>query len=96
MNKIFLSINIISAIIVIILVGAVESNIYALTDQEQRNLIGFAIGCKDELAGKEPDKTQYDKVDGFSTHSIAYNVGYIDGFNSCSKSFQIDDAIEPN
>jgi hypothetical protein len=96
MNKKFLSIDIIPAIIVIILFGAVERNAYALTDQEQRNLMGFAIGCKDGLAGKEPDKTQYDKADGFSTHSIAYNVGYIDGFNSCSKSFQIYDAIEPN
>jgi hypothetical protein len=93
MNKMILGILTLFAIAIIIN-GILERSANALTDQE-RNLIGFAIGCKDGLAGKEPDKTQYDRTDGFSTHSISYNVGYIEGFNSCSQSFQIDDVIEP-
>jgi hypothetical protein len=94
MNKKFFYVLVISAVLLTIN-AFLEKSIYALTIQEQRNLIGFAIGCKDGLADKEPDKTQYDRADGFSNHSVDYNVGYIEGFNSCSKSFQIDDAIEP-
>ena len=78
----------------IIISGSLEKSVFALTDQE-RNLIGFAIGCKDGLADKAPDRTQYDRAHGFSTHTVSYNLGYIEGFNSCSQSSQIDDAIEP-
>jgi hypothetical protein len=73
----------------IFFIGSSEYKVFALTDKEQRNLIGFAIGCKDGLAGKNPDPTQYDKIHGLSNHSIEYNLGYIEGYNSCSANQKI-------
>lgn len=73
----------------IFVINSLQYKSYALTPQEQRNLIGFAIGCKDALAGKSPDRTQYDKAGGFSTHTVEYNVGYITGYNSCSSNQKI-------
>lgn len=67
----------------IFFIGLPEFKVFALTDKEQRNLIGFAIGCKYGLAGKNPDPTQYDKIYGLSNQSIEYNLGYIEGYNSC-------------
>lgn len=46
------------------MIGALASREFALTLAEQRNLIGFAIGYKDGLSGKNPDPTLYDKMHG--------------------------------
>jgi hypothetical protein len=73
----------------IFFIGSLEFKVFGLTDNEQRNLIGFAIGCKDGLAGKNPDPTQYDKIHGLSNHSVDYNLGYIEGYNSCSANQKI-------
>jgi hypothetical protein len=70
-------------------IGLPAFKVFALTDKEQRNLVGFAIGCKDGLASKNPDPTQYDKIHGLSNHSIEYNLGYIEGYNSCSTNQKI-------
>jgi hypothetical protein len=89
MRKQHLSISLLLITTAILITGIFESKAYALTQDEQRNLIGFAIGCKDGLAGKNPDPTQFDKVHGLSTHSVSYNAGYIEGFNSCSTNIKI-------
>ena len=85
----YLSISLLLVTTAILMIGALESKALALTQDEQRNLIGFAIGCKDGLAGKNPNPTQYDKAHGLSTHSVSYNTGYIEGFNSCSTNIKI-------
>jgi hypothetical protein len=89
MRKQYLSISLLLVTTAILISGIFESKAFALTQDEQRNLIGFAIGCKDGLAGKNPDPTQYDKAHGLSTHSVSYNIGYIEGFNSCSANIKI-------
>lgn len=76
--------------IVVFICGGLFNHIFAITKSEQRYNIGFATGCKDGQAGKDPDPTQYDRVGGFSNHSIQYNNGYIDGYNRCSTGQVID------
>jgi hypothetical protein len=89
MRKQYLSISLLLVTTAILITGIFGSKAYALTQDEQRNLIGFAIGCKDGLAGKNPDPTNYDKAHGLSTHSVSFNAGYIEGFNSCSSNIKI-------
>ncbi len=89
MRKRYISISLLLVTTVILLIGVLGSKAFALTPDEQRNLIGFALGCKDGLAGKNPDPTQFDKAHGLSTHTVSYNAGYIDGFNSCSANIKI-------
>ena len=89
MIKQYLSFSILILTISICYVGLSGFKVFALTDKEQRNLIGFAIGCKDGLAGKNPDPTQYDKLHGLSNHTVEYNLGYIEGYNSCSTNQKI-------
>ncbi len=89
MRKQYLSVSLLIVTTSILVIGTVESKAFALTPEEQRNLIGFAIGCKDGLAGKNPDPTQYDKVHGLSNHTTEYNLGYITGYNACSHSQKI-------
>ncbi|MER5175331.1 MAG: hypothetical protein ABJB73_06075 [Candidatus Nitrosocosmicus sp.] len=84
MRKQYLSISLLVITTAILVSGALESKAFALTPEEERNLIGFALGCKDGLAGKNPDPSQYDKAHGFSTHTADYNLGYINGYNACS------------
>ena len=50
MRKQYLSISLLIVTISILVIGTVESKASALTPEEQRNLIGFAIGCKDGLS----------------------------------------------
>ncbi len=89
MRKQFLSISLLVLITSILVNGALEYRAFALTPAEQRNLIGFAIGCKGGLAGKNPDQTQYDKIHGLSNHTAEYNLGYINGYNACSAGQKI-------
>ena len=73
-----------------LLVGALQHKSFsALTKSQERNLIGFALGCQDGLAVKSPDKTQYDKRDGLSNHTDDYNIGYVNGYNACSANQKI-------
>ena len=71
-----------------------QNHIFVITKAQQNYQVGYAKWCQDGQAGKEPHRTQYDKAGGFSKHSIDYDTGYVDGFNSFSTTFQIDDAIE--
>ena len=48
----YLSISLLVITTAILVSGALESKAFALTPEEERNLIGFALGCKDGLAGK--------------------------------------------
>ncbi len=64
-----------------------------ITKTSTQNQIGYTKGCQDGQAGKNPDPTQYDRVGGFSKHTIDYNNGYIDGYNACSTSQQIDPLV---
>jgi hypothetical protein len=89
MKKQFLSISLLVLITSVLVIGALESKAFALTQAEQRSLIGFAIGCKGGLAGKNPDPSQYDKIHGLSNHTSEYNLGYINGYNACSSSQKI-------
>lgn len=89
MKKDFFLISMAALVCSIFIISSLQYKSFALTQQEQRNLIGFAIGCKDALAGKSPDRTQFDKAGGFSTHSVEYNLGYITGYNSCSTNQKI-------
>ena len=77
MKKQFLSISLLVLTISILVIGSLESRAFALTSTEQRNLIGFAIGCKGGLDGKNPNPTQYDKMHGLSNHTAKYNLGFI-------------------
>ena len=89
MKKQFLSISLFLLTISILTIGTIESKVFALTQAEQRSLIGFAIGCKSGLAGKNPDPAEYDKIHGLSNHTSDYNLGYINGYNSCSSGQKI-------
>ncbi len=94
MKRQILFLSHITAIIVIFTNSILVSNITALTKDGQHYQIGYAKGCQDGQDGKNPDLTKYDKVGGFSKHTIDYNTGYVDGYNTCSQSQQIDDFIE--
>ncbi|MGN6349713.1 MAG: hypothetical protein ACTHLL_08205 [Candidatus Nitrosocosmicus sp.] len=73
-----------------LLVGAFQHKSFSvLTKSQERNLIGFALGCQDGLAGKSPDKAQYDARDWISNHTADYNIGYFNGYNSCSTNQKI-------
>ena len=89
MHKRFLMIGITLIMSSIFINTSAENYIFAISKSKQNYQVGYATGCQDGQSGKEPDRTQYDKVGGFSKHSIAYNTGYVDGFNSCSTTFQI-------
>lgn len=57
-------------IVLLLYVGLSKNHRFAMTKTQQHYNLGFTIGCKDGKAGKDPDLTQYDKVDGFGNHSI--------------------------
>ncbi len=89
MKKQFLSISLLILSTSILVIGTFEFKAFALTQAEQRSLIGFAIGCKGGLASKNPNPAEYDKIHGLSNHTSEYNLGYIDGYNACSSGQKI-------
>ncbi|MER5176477.1 MAG: hypothetical protein ABJB76_07890 [Candidatus Nitrosocosmicus sp.] len=95
MTKQILSVSLMAIITAIFISGPiVAGDVYAKTTKpNQHDQIGYAKGCQDGQAGKSPDPTQYDRVGGFSKHTIDYNNGYIDGYNTCSTSQQIDPMV---
>jgi len=94
MKNLFISLILISTIVVVFLISPLESKFYSMAKSKQNYQIGHTIGCHDGQSGKSPDLTQYDRVGGFSKHSIEYNNGYVDGYNLCSKSQQIDPTVD--
>ena len=94
MKKQFLSVILISVIIAILLSKSLESKVYSITELEQDYQIEHVKGCQDGKDDKNPDPTQYDKVGGFSKHAVDYNTGYVDGYNACSSSQQMDPLID--
>ena len=91
--KIIFTSAIMSSLCILILFSLFENPIYS-TESNQQYKSGYSNGCHDGQKGNSPDLTQYDRVDGFSKHTIDYNNGYVDGYNKCSNSQQIDPLIE--
>ena len=76
----------------VVIIGPIEI-VYNTTYSKQYQT-GFTKGCQDGQSGKSPDPTQFDKVGGFSNHTVDYNTGYVDGYNKCSPSQQIEPLID--
>lgn len=80
---------------VILIFGLSLEKTYSMPNSKNNQYnIGYEKGCNEGRDGKSPDLTQYDRADGFSNHTIDYNTGYVDGYNDCSPSQQIDPFLD--